>query len=644
MSLFINSNILSLNAQRKLNSSQSAMETSMRRLSSGLRINSAKDDAAGMAISSRMTSQIRGLDQARRNANDGVSMLQTGEGALTGAAEMLQRLRELALQSVNATNTASDRAALQTEASQLVDELERVASSTQFNGKKILDGTAGTSLFQVGANANQTITASTENFRTTHYGNYRMGSTAAASGNGYGDMVAGSIPSINSVHLVGDTSAIKAGALTIDSATGSGSVNYSDGASAATVAEAINNTQLGVKARAVTSFVLGAADASGGALNAGALAQGTTYNLLLSTSTDAGVPADYTKVTFTTGGTAAGSAISSVNQLDAAVAAFNNVATKTGFTAKAVQTDNGHFGIQLVNEAGADLRIQQATGTITTPGTFTLGALTPGDLFFVDMGNDGSTDFSWMFGWGGSTGDWAAGGQGITAQEVGNSVVLSNHTSTAVTINVGADIVNGFPNYGVITVPAGTSVGGLSIEGDSVIDGNTATGTIAESGKLTEADISNGWVAGSGSWITGRIVLDSDKSFSITDTQGSAGIAATGFINSAAKVSSQLQSVSQIDISTVESATRTISMVDAAMANVSSQRATFGALQYRFESAISSLQVASENLSSARSRIQDADYAIESSQMARSQIMQQAGMTMLAQANLLPNQALTLLR
>ncbi|MFP5417514.1 MAG: flagellin, partial [Gammaproteobacteria bacterium] len=140
MPAVINTNIASLNAQRNLNASQSSLNTAIQRLSSGLRINSAKDDAAGLAISERMTSQIRGLNQATRNANDGISLSQTAEGALGEAGNILQRVRELAVQSANATNSASDRAALQSEVSQLTSELDRIATTTEFNGTKLLDG------------------------------------------------------------------------------------------------------------------------------------------------------------------------------------------------------------------------------------------------------------------------------------------------------------------------------------------------------------------------------------------------------------------------------------------------------------------------------------------------------------------------
>ena len=153
----INTNVASLNAQRNLNTSQSALATSLQRLSSGLRINSAKDDAAGLAISDRFTTQIRGLNQATRNANDGISLAQTGEGALAEITSNLQRIRELAVQSANATNSASDRAALDLEVQQRIAEIDRTATQTSFNGQKIIDGTFGNAAFQVGANVGETI-------------------------------------------------------------------------------------------------------------------------------------------------------------------------------------------------------------------------------------------------------------------------------------------------------------------------------------------------------------------------------------------------------------------------------------------------------------------------------------------------------
>jgi len=187
MALTINTNIASLNAQRNLGKSQNDLSQSMERLSSGLRINSAKDDAAGLAISDRMTAQIRGLNQASRNANDGISMSQTAEGALQESTNILQRMRELAVQSANDTNSASDRASLNEEIIQLQQEIDRIAVTTEFNGRKVIDGTMTDATFQVGANAgvNQTISFSIDSARTADLGTNAIvtaGAVAAVSG------------------------------------------------------------------------------------------------------------------------------------------------------------------------------------------------------------------------------------------------------------------------------------------------------------------------------------------------------------------------------------------------------------------------------------------------------------------------------
>ena len=161
MAMSINTNVVSINAQRNLALSGGSLATSMQRLSSGLRVNSAKDDAAGLAISERMNTQVKGLTVASRNASDGISLAQTTEGALGKIGDMLQRMRELAVQAGNATNSKGDREALQLEVKQLADEVDRVAKQTNFNGQKVLDGSFAGAVFQVGANSGDNITLGT---------------------------------------------------------------------------------------------------------------------------------------------------------------------------------------------------------------------------------------------------------------------------------------------------------------------------------------------------------------------------------------------------------------------------------------------------------------------------------------------------
>jgi flagellin len=234
MAMTINTNVPSLNAQRNLTASQGSLATSLQRLSSGLRINSAKDDAAGMGISERMTTQIKGLTQAARNANDGVSLAQTAEGALASSNDILQRVRELAVQSSNASNSASDRQAIQAEVNQLTAELDRIANTTNFNGEKLLDGSMGTATFQIGANAGETLQAYGTNFRTGQYGDNRIKTDETA---------------------VGATTRVVAGSVLVAGYLGSASYTTTPTDDAKSIAEGINaiNAKTGVSATARTT-------------------------------------------------------------------------------------------------------------------------------------------------------------------------------------------------------------------------------------------------------------------------------------------------------------------------------------------------------------------------------------------------------
>lgn len=506
MAQVINTNVQSLNAQRNLNTSANSLSTSLQRLSSGLRINSAKDDAAGLAISERFTAQIKGLDQARRNANDGISLSQTAEGALQSSGDVLQRIRELAVQSSNATNSASDRQALQAEVGALTSELDRIAKTTEFNGSKLLDGSFGAATFQVGANAGQQITATTANFQTNQYGNYRIGSLAATSTSTRGDLTVGtsttgtnvSIAKAAAAYTAGTepTSAITGDTLTLNGAVGSKAVTITAADSAKTVAANINavtgNTGVSASAKTEVDVVLGAT---------------STFKFDVYSDNSTAVT-----VSFTTGAATADGLASAVN-------AFNDVSSKTGVTARINDAGNG---ITLLNSSGENIAI----------------------------GN-------------------AASGS------------------------------------------ASATVGGITV------------------------------ATGSGTSVNGQLSLDSEKSFSYATTSGAATSAS--FFKSTSSAA-QLQKASDLDVGSVDAAQRTLAIVDSALAAVNSQRAKFGALQSRFETTIANLQSSTENLSASRSRIRDADFAAETANLTRAQILQQAGTAMLSQANQLPNNVLSLLR
>ena len=494
MTQVINSNIASLTAQRNLTTSQNALSVSIQRLSSGLRINSAKDDAAGLAISERFTSQIRGLDQGRRNANDGISLAQTAEGALQSSGNILQRIRELAVQAANASNASGDRQAIQAEVGQLVSELDRVAQTTEFNGLKLLDGTFGTANFQVGANANQIISASTGNFRTTVYGNNRVTSTTASADVSNtrtdADVVAGT-----GVRAADSTLAINGyiGA--------SGTINVAAGSSAKVIATQINFTAslTGVRASALTE----------GAVTFSAAG---SYSFQIVSDNSA---ANGATVSFAIGGT------TGADNLSTAVAAINDQSSKTGVTASV----NTAGQLVLTNASGNDIFLRKSTN--------------------MGVDNAGTVSFG--------TGDLAA--------------------ASAADNNIG---------------------------------------------------------------LTGTVKLDSEKSFTVSGTANA--------VLSAASLTSTLQSVSALDVTTFSNATTALAIVDSALASVNGQRAKFGAIQSRFETTIANLQTTSDNLTASRSRIRDADFASETAALTRSQILQQAGTAVLAQANAIPNNVLTLLR
>ncbi|MGB0127736.1 MAG: flagellin, partial [Rhodocyclaceae bacterium] len=489
---------------------------------------------------------------------------------LQSSGDILQRIRELTVQSMNGSNTSSDRAALNTEVQQLSQELQRVATSTQFNGMNIMDGSAGTFTFQVGANPNQSITAASGNFQTNSYGSFRIGGLAAYTPGGVGDLVAGTVgangDAVGNSLLVsgttGDASGVVGAAAQGDFriSTGSGNfdVYYRAGASSGEIAAAVNRTGSGVTAAATTEVVLG------GVTGAGAgFVQNSTYSFAISTDysdpTNANsVEPKYTTISFKTGGSTDTADVDSASYLSTAVQAFNDAAAKTGFTAEAVQTETGFWGIKLTNQNGNDLRI------------------------------------------------------------LNNSY---DNTGTAQDILV-SDI--------------------------SVLDGDTTT-TDSLANTLTGGGLdptTGAWTNGNGAWYTGKVTFDSSKAFSITtavadvfqDAAGTLGTAIAGTYGA------QLQAVNAMDVSTADAASRTLGIVDGALAAVSDQRSRYGALQNRLQSTISNLQTTSENLSASRSRIQDTDFAAETANMTKAQILQQAGTAMLAQANALPQSVLSLLK
>ena len=483
MALSVVTNTASLNSQRNLSKSGEGLATSMQRLSSGMRINSAKDDAAGMQIANRLTSQINGLGVAQRNANDGISMAQTAEGAMQESAAILQRMRDLSLQSANGSNGAEDRAALQKEMGALQQELTRISETTKFGATSLLDGTFGTKQFQVGANANETINVTLGNMAADAIGAYEVNDPSATLG-----------------AVVTQTATLATATATV--ATADLNINGTDipdpgvtGKGAADIADAINKEAAGVTA---------------------------------------------------------------IAKLDV---------TLTGLSS----ADDGV------------LTFEKPAGTAVD--TYELSSF-GGDLDRL-------------------------------AEEML------------------ADGYDALVENGELIIKA-TDVDGIQISGTAGLVSleNNATGGAPIVGGATNNDIS----------ISSTLTLSSSQKIGISGSDVD-DIMAEGTTMGATGGTGELTTIESLDISgtTSEGAQSAITVIDAALAQIDSSRASLGAVQNRFSHTISNLANVAENVSASRSRIEDTDFAAETATMTKNQILQQAGTTILSQANQIPQAAVSLL-
>lgn len=495
MALTVNTNIASLNTQRNLSSSSNALSTSLERLSTGSRINSAKDDAAGLQISNRLTSQINGLGVAVRNANDGISLAQTAEGAMQQSTNILQRMRDLSLQSANGSNSTTERQALSQEVDQLKQELDRISSTTTFGGRSLLDGSFANVDFQVGAQANETIGFSISSTSAAKLGSNQYVAAGSASNkftagteNGYAARVAAD--NFNIADAKGAT----------------GAITYAANASSKTIANAIN-TATAAAGVGVTASVKNEVALSGFVNTL----QGGELNL-------------------------------KINDKEINVLNFNN----NDLTALKNQ----------INSAGA--------GVTANFGTKADGSF---DVAKIVLSSDDDIKMS------------AAGKQGDTS----STAIAAGDLSFGLTIN-----------------------------------GKAATGV------------------GTESLAVAAIELNGVRDFSFGGASDTVLGGASG--------NSEVNSISDINISTAKGAQDSIAVIDAALQSIDTQRADLGAVQNRFENTISNLQSISENVSAARGRIQDTDFAAETANLSKNQILQQAGTAILAQANQLPQAVLSLLR
>ena len=622
MALTINTNIASINAQRNLGKSQNDLEQSMERLSSGLRINSAKDDAAGLAISDRMTSQIKGLNQAARNANDGISLAQTAEGALQEVTNILQRMRELAIQSANDTNSASDRVSLQAEVNHLKQEITRIAETTTFNDRNILNGTLNNAQFQVGANANETISFSIASSKAED-----LGDNSLKSNNPIGIEAA----TTRSADITNGNN-VENQILTIDGPRNTATVELLANDSAKVIAEKINieSQTTGVEADARTEVTL-----------SHIMKDGTIGFNLVGSNTD----------------TVAISATVTTDDLTPLVQAINTQAGATGITAS---LSGDKQSVMLTQAAGYDIAIENYTHSAADGELQSMrvtGAEGIGTNLVENLGESQVmaqlSNLSEPGDIGFQIGGTTVGPVTIIDTTDLTALVDAINTQTATT-NVTAELsdISGDDKSRITLVSVATPSVAIALTGFSatpatgtmdIAGADGSTGGTTLSATTPGATIAVPTQAGDSTVVGGEVTFSSSGTYNVTSSVDATGGSLFQTDANGANAST-LNSIDTVDISTVQGANEAIQIVDGAIAQIDSLRGDLGAVQNRFESTISNLQNVSENLSAARSRIRDADIAMETSAMTKNNILQQAGVSILSQANQTPQLALSLLQ
>ena len=701
----INTNLKALDAQASSMKVDRSMKASMERLSTGLRINSAKDDAAGLAITNRMTSQIRGYAVAIRNANDGLSMAQTAEGALGQVSDMLQRMRELAVQSSNGAMSTSDRKSLQLEVDQLKTEIQNIATKTNHNNIKLLDGSAGKVQLQTGVNSGDTMKMSFDSVQTKDIG---VGSKASLSS------VGGTItqtPAMLSGDLVLNGVVVGASLTTDDQL----STNNKD-ASAIAKAAAINRVtdQSGVTATVDQTTVYGAgmtytagltgtitingdATATVAANSDLEIMRDSVATAINNISKKTGVvatnthddiqgvvltAADGRNITIALGGTLT-SAVTGLAAADTYVGTYNlstadgSPITITHETDKVLSNSGLAMGTYQPNVAQTVSIARAAAAAGAAPDATTTGLLNGNTLVLNGVGIDaaiGSDDDASATVATSST--KAASAIAIAAainkksdmtgvRAVAEANVLQgtgfaagavtdlNINGTAISINLDAnsnrdDVLVAINKYkgqtGVEATAWGAGVQLTAADGRN-ISITSATGTAAELG-LTGVTIGTA-AAAAGTPVTyyAGVRLESDKEFTVNSgSEGNTNFALLGFRRGTFGGSDNGLKVANIDISTETGSSAALVALDAALETVSAAQAKSGAFQNRLEAVVNNLTESNQNMSASRSRILDTDYSTETTNLAKSQIISQAATAMLAQANQSAQSVLALLK
>lgn len=593
MAMVINSNIQSLNAQRHLNNSLEAQNTATERLSSGKRINSAKDDAAGLAIANRMTSQVKGLDQAIRNANDGAALIQTAEGGLEETTNILQRMRELSIQSANGTYDTGNRDTLNAEVEQLQKEIDRISETTSFNGLNILDGTLGEVDLQVGENANQTIALNIDSLNTKNLGD-------------------------DGADLIGATSSAASllEALQAVTSSGAGSITVNGDAvqalsTSASLDEAVGRLNDSVAGVEVSKFVELAADND--VINGGNGALSGDDELIITVG-----------ASNSTSGAQDVINIKDTANMEELVAKIN---AEGGDTVSASINDDGD--LVLYSETGTDIAVTGNGDGLVNAGFDSAGVTQQAQLKFEIT--DSSISHVSIEGSTASTTGAVLNGLGINEID-STGKVTSTSSGAGGQLNADELVLNG------VSIEAGTGAS-LADTAAAINRQSDATGVVAQ------ADTGAGTISLISTEEGRGIKIESGEGFSnATEEARDDALYAKLGLRVRNETDNGTATVASIDISTAAGAQRAIGILDEAISQVSETRGELGAISNRLDHTTRNLSNISENASAARSQIMDADFAAESANLSRAQVLQQAGNAMLAQANSRPQQVLSLLQ
>ena len=713
MSLVVNTNVSSLTAQRALAYADSLQGEAMTRLSTGSKINSASDDAAGLAIASRMTAQVNGLNMAVKNANDGIALTQSIEGALGEVSDMLQRLRELAVQASNDTNTDQDRAFIQEEVNLLIAEISRVSSNTRYNGKLVLDGTFNSRQMQVGTESGETIALSIDSVSANQLGAYqivgeRIEAQVGTGGGAYDNITdAGDDLIINGNSLsrtidVEAKDSAKAMAAKINAVSGETGVSAeaktyallsSEYATDETYSVRINNKTTGSFVIS-NSNVLDAVDKINAISGStGVTATATTDNkvrLYASDGSDISVENESTGTALkvqTVGHDGESVQPSKYWHHALAADATNNyglgVANGT-YTVKQLSTGqeysfslaaavtreptiaelesaiNGGTGLSGFKVVDNPNQANASSAYVTAAEEFGAFEIYSGTDTSVAANKQSFEGYSSVVQWDMTHADAPAhtGGEttsfvlrnNSTGVDYSFSVTVSGTTeATAAQVQTGLNAITGLSGFVVDRTNAAVTtldIWGPADFGDfTILKADSSAlggGATYQAGDLNAFDAALAAASGNDSaTVQGTIALNSSKTFSVTQSDEASGAVtdpavATGSLandNYFVTKSSALNTVSNVDFRSQSGASSALSVLDGAIEKISSMRASLGAVENRLDHTVSNLMNIAENTESARSRIQDADFAAESAKLAKAQVLKQAGVGMLAQAN-----------